>query len=147
MPVTYKTLIIGEGNHASLHIPDEVLAELGANRRAPLKVTVNRHSYQSTATGVAGECRVVFPQADRVAAGVASGQVVLVTLELETGHRDVQLHSDLAAALQAAGLRQKFEELSYSKRREFAKLVAVAKSDETRARRVQEIVIPLADLP
>lgn len=60
MTVTYKTRVIGDGNHASLHIPDSVLAELGANRRAPLKVTINGHTYRSTSTGVGGECRVFF---------------------------------------------------------------------------------------
>jgi len=39
--VTYKTKVIGEGNHASLSIPNIVLEKLGANRRAPLKITVN----------------------------------------------------------------------------------------------------------
>jgi uncharacterized protein YdeI (YjbR/CyaY-like superfamily) len=139
MQATYKTVVIGEGNHASLHIPDAVLATLGANRRAPLKITINNHTYRSTATAVAGECRVVFPLQEREAAGVASGEVT-VTLELETGHRQVDLHPDLAAALEQAGLRQLFEVLSYSKRREFARLVAEAKAEDTRTRRMQKIV-------
>ena len=139
MQVTYKTVIIPEGNHASLHIPDAVLAELGANCRAALKGTINNHSYRSTATAVAGECRVVFPQRDREAAGVASGEVA-VTLELETGHREVELHPELNAGLLQAGLREFFEELSYSKRREFARQVGEAVSEDTRTRRVQKVV-------
>ena len=65
MRTTYTTTVIGDGNHASIHVPDEILAELGANRRAPLKVTIGGHTYRSTATAVNGDCRVVFPQADR----------------------------------------------------------------------------------
>jgi len=143
MRATYKAVVIGEGNHASLHIPDAVLATLGANRRAPLKITVNNHTYRSTATAVAGECRVVFPLRERAAAGVASGEVT-VTLEVETGHREVDLHPDLAAALEQAALSGLFEALSYSKRREFARQVAEAKTEETRTRRVQKIVDAIA---
>lgn len=143
MAVTYSTFVIGEGNHASLHIPDEVLAELGANRRAPLKVTINGYTYQSTATGVGGECRVVFPQRDRAAAGASAGETVTVTLELDSGHREVDMPDALAQALETAGLRDAFEALRYSKRKEFARLVTEAKADETRARRINTVLSAL----
>ena len=80
MGVSYLTVVVGNGPHASLHIPDEVLAELGANRRAALRVTVNGHTYQSTATGVNGECHIVFPRSNRDQAGVEAGDEVEVHL-------------------------------------------------------------------
>ena len=144
MRATYTTTVIGDGNHASIHVPDEILAELGANRRAPLKVTIGGHTYRSTATAVNGDCRVVFPQADRDAAGAKAGDIVMVELELETGHREVELPAELEAALMAAGLRDVFEALTYSKRREFARQVAEAKAAETRVRRVDKVLAALA---
>lgn len=143
MAVTYSTIVIGEGNHASLHIPDEVLAELGANRRAPLKVTINGYTYQSTATGVGGECRVVFPQLDRAGAGVSSGETVSVTLELDSGRREVDMPDALAQALADAGLRDAFDAFTYSKRKEFARQVSEAKAEETRARRINTVLSAL----
>lgn len=140
MSVTYMTDVIGEGNHASLLIPDAVLAELGTNKRAPLIVTINGHTYRSTAVGVAGECRVVFPSKDRLAAGAIAGDTVEVHLELDTGHREVLLHPELESALVAAGARERFEALSYSKRREFARQVDEAKAEDTRARRVAKVL-------
>ena len=136
MSVTYETNVIGEGNHASLLIPDLVLAELGANRRAPLTITVNGHTYRSTATGVGGECRVVFPSRDRAAAGVAAGDKIAVTLELEIGHREVEIPEALAVALLESGLRDVFESMPYSHRKEYARAVAEAKAEETRIRRI-----------
>ena len=144
MRATYTTTVIGDGNHASIHVPDEILAELGANRRAPLKVTIGGHTYRSTATAVNGDCRVVFPQADRDAAGAKAGDTVMVELELETGHREVELPAELEAALMAAGLRDVFEALTYSKRREFARQVAEAKAAETKAKRVEKVLAALA---
>ena len=140
MAVSYKTPVIGDGNHASLLIPDEILAKLGANRRAPLKITINGHTYRSTSTGVGGECRVVFPQAERDASGAVAGDLVQVTLELELGHRDVELSPELEKALKTAGLRKEFEVLTYSRRKEFARQVSDAKSADTRLRRIQKVL-------
>jgi bifunctional DNA-binding transcriptional regulator/antitoxin component of YhaV-PrlF toxin-antitoxin module len=140
MSVTYDTVAIPSGNHASIAIPDDVLAELGTNRRAPLRVTVNGHTYQSTATAVDGECRVLFPSADREAAGVRGGDAITVTLELDSGHRAVELHPELDGALSEAGLRDFFETLAYSHRKEFARAVAEAKADETRTRRIASTI-------
>ena len=136
MSVTYDTTVIPEGNHSSLEIPDSVLVQLGANKRAPLIVTINGHSYRSTATGVGGQCRVVFPSADRNAAGVTGAAQVTVTLELDSGHREVELHPEFDAALVAAGLREIFESMPYSHRREHARAIADAKADVTRERRI-----------
>lgn len=140
MGVTYETVAIPSGNHASIAIPDSVLTELGANRRAPLRVTVNGHTYQSTATAVDGECRVVFPSADRAAAGVNGGDTITVTLELDSGHREVELHPELDEALTSNRVREYFETMAYSHRKEYARAVAEAKADDTRTRRVQAAI-------
>ena len=140
MSVTYSTRVIPDGNHASIAIPDEVLAELGANRRAALRITINGHTYESTATAVNGECRVVFPSANRAAAGAAGGDIVDVTLELITGYREVELHPEFAEALDETGLRAGFDELAYSHRKEYARAIAEAKADETRQRRIASAI-------
>lgn len=143
MAVTYKTEVIGEGNHASLLIPDWVLQELNTNKRAPLRITINNHTYQSTAVGVAGECRVVFPSANRKAANAKAGDIVEVTLELDAGIRAVEMPDDLVIALDSSGLREVFEVLSYSKRKEFARQVSEAKAADTRLRRIEKALASL----
>ena len=140
MKTTYETIVIGHGNHASLEIPDKNLAEIGGNRRAPLKVTINNYTYQSTATGVDGKCMVVFPTRDREASGAAAGDRVVVTLELDGGYRHVEVPNSLRDALLAHGLGEVFHDLSYSKRKEFARQVADAKAEETRNRRIEKIL-------
>lgn len=140
MTTTYKTTVIGNGNHASLEIPPVNLAEIKGNKRAPLKITINNHTYQSTATGVDGKCMVVFPLRDREAAGVTSGEVVEVTLELDSGYREVDIPTVLVEALEARALTEQFHDLAYSKRKEFARSVAEASAIETKQRRIEKIV-------
>lgn len=140
MSVTYETSVLGEGNHASLLIPQWILEKLQTNKRAPLKVTINGHTYQSTAVGVDGECRVVFPSAERLAANAKAGDIVEVTLELDSGYRSVDLHPELEAALAARELAEVFAQLSYSKRKEFARQVNEAKADDTRHRRIERAI-------
>lgn len=140
MSVTYETLVLGEGNHASLLIPEWVLEKLQTNKRAPLRVTINGHTYQSTAVGVAGECRVVFPSAERLAAKASAGETVQVTLELDAGYRTVDVHPELEVALDSAGLADVFANLSYSKRKEYARQVNEAKAEDTRKRRIEKVI-------
>ncbi|MBP7807171.1 YdeI/OmpD-associated family protein [Candidatus Saccharibacteria bacterium] len=144
MQTTYTTTVIGHGNHAAIEIPPQNLAELGANRRAPLRITINDYTYQSTATGVGGKCMVVFPQKDRDASGASAGDTITVRLELDTGHREVSMPAELVNALDSAGLTKKFEALTYSKRKEFARQVAEAKAEDTRQRRIQKVLNTLS---
>ena len=143
MKTSYTTTILGFGNHAAIEIPPEQLQELGGNKRAPLKITLNGYTYQSTATVMDGKCLVVFPTRDREASGVASGDTVQVTLELDPGYRNVDVPAELTAALQANGLSDVFAELAYSKRKEFARQVAEAKALDTKTRRIDKIITTL----
>jgi bifunctional DNA-binding transcriptional regulator/antitoxin component of YhaV-PrlF toxin-antitoxin module len=143
MKTTYETVVLGFGNHASLEIPEANLAEIGGNKRAPLKVTIHGYTYQSTATGMNGVCMVVFPTRDREASGAKAGDRVMVTLELDDGYRQVDAPATLKEALDANGLSEAFHDLAYSKRKEFARQVNDAKTDETRERRIQKVIAAL----
>jgi bifunctional DNA-binding transcriptional regulator/antitoxin component of YhaV-PrlF toxin-antitoxin module len=143
MKTTYKTLVIGSGNHASIEIPEINLAEIKANKRAPLKITINGYTYQSTSTGVDGKCMVVFPMRDREAAGAKAGDLITVTLELDDGYRQVDIPQPLNLALEAHNLGEVFHNLSYSKRKEYARQVSEAKGDDTRLRRLEKVISAL----
>lgn len=141
MKTTYKTTILGFGNHAAIEIPNEQREKLGGSKKLPLKVTVNGYTYQSTATGMDGRTLVVFPQKDRDASGVKAGDTLPVTLELDSGYREVDVPAELTEALKTRGLLKKFEALTYSKRKEFARQVAEAKAAETKQKRIEKIIV------
>lgn len=77
-------------------------------------------------------------KAHRDASGLKAGDAVTVTLELEEGRREVDVPSALQDALERAGLVDRYASLAYSKRKELARLVSEAKTDATRARRVEK---------
>ncbi len=141
---TYQTVVVGFGNHAAIEIPDQNLAAIGGNRRAPLKITINGYTYQSTATGVDGKCMVVFPTRDRQAAGAAAGDSITVTLTLDDGYRTVELPVALSAALAAHKLTDSFHNLTYSRRKEYARQVTEAKAEDTKTRRIEKIISELS---
>ena len=83
---------------------------------------------------------VVFPTRDREASGATSGDKIKVTLELDSGYRNVDVPAKLNEELKANGLSDTFQDLTYSKRKEFARQVNDAKTEETRIRRIQKVI-------
>jgi uncharacterized protein YdeI (YjbR/CyaY-like superfamily) len=88
-----------------------------------------------------GEFLVGLNRAVREAAGVEAGDVVEVSLELDTGPRKVQVPEALAGALASdAEAQAAFDRLAFTHRKEYARWIAEAKRDETRERRVAQAI-------
>jgi uncharacterized protein YdeI (YjbR/CyaY-like superfamily) len=68
------------------------------------------------------------------------GDPVVVTVERDEAARTIDVPADLAAALDAAGMREAFDRLSFSHRREHVNAVNDAKKPQTRARRIAKAV-------
>lgn len=105
--------------------------------RAPVKVTLNGYTYRSTIASMGGQVCVPLRRSNREAAGLAGGETLDVTLELDTDERTVEIPPDLGKGLTVAG-RKNWEALSYSHQREYAEAVIGAKRADTRARRVEQ---------
>ena len=75
----------------------------------------------------------------RLLAAVA-GDLVTVTLELDDGYRNVDVPAVLVEALVANGVERIFHDITYSKRKEYARQVNDAKADETKERRIKNII-------
>ena len=77
----------------------------------------------------------------REGAGVEAGDLVRVEMELDDAPRVVEIPSELAVALAAVpDARERFDQLSFTHRREYARWITEAKRDETRQRRVSQAV-------
>jgi uncharacterized protein YdeI (YjbR/CyaY-like superfamily) len=93
----------------------------------------------SIASMGAGPCLGLL-QAIRAELGKGPGDTVAVTVERDTAERTVEVPGDLARALSDAGLRDAFDALSYTRRREQVTAITDAKRPETRARRIEKTI-------
>ncbi len=140
-PVTFTVTLERAGKTATgMEVPEEVVVRLDAGKRPPVKVTIGGYSYRSTIAVMAGRFMLGVSMEHRAGAGVAAGDTVEVTLELDTEVRTVDVPPDLAAALDSAGARAAFDRLALSHRKEHVRAVEEAKKPETRKRRIDKAV-------
>ncbi len=140
MPTFTTILLAAGGSNVGIEVPDDVLASFGRGKRVPVTVTLNGYTYRSTTAVMGARTLVGVNAAHRAAAGVAGGEVHEVTLEVDTEPRTVEVPDDLAAALEASAVRDRFDALAPSARKEHVRQVHDAKAEETRQRRIAKIV-------
>jgi len=127
-----------------IEVPPEVVAELGGSRRPAVTVTLRGYRYRSTVATMGGRFLVPVSAEVRAAAGVAAGDVLEVTLELDDAPRAVEVPADLAGALAGDPAAQAaFAGLSYSNQRRHVLAVEGAKAAATRERRVAKVLAEL----
>ncbi len=145
MGYTFSTVVLAGGKNATgIQVPEEIVAKLAKGRKPPVKVEINGHFYRSTVMFYEGQFMLPLSAENRNAAEVKAGDSVQVTLELDTEERNVEVPSDLRAALKGkSGIIEVFEGLSYSKRKEFVRQVEDAKTRETREKRIASVVTKL----
>lgn len=140
----FTTVIKGHGNlNATGIVVPEAVAEALGSKRAKVVVTLNGYFYRSTLAVMGGDILLPLAQEHRAKAGVDAGQVVEVEVVPDTAPREVEVPDDLAAALSAAGLTERFAALAFTHRKEHVRSVVEAKAAETRARRVAKVVAAL----
>ena len=114
--------------------------EVWGRTRVPVRVSVRGYEYRSTIARMSGRFLIPLAREHREAVGVAGGDVIEVTLVEDTAERTVDVPPDLAAALDAGGLRAPFDALSYTHRKEHVRAVEEAKKPETRRRRIEKVI-------
>jgi hypothetical protein len=142
---TFRTTILTAGKTATgIRIPDSIVAALGAGKRPPVRVMINRYTYRSTVAVMGGKYLVGVSAEVREAAGVAGGDTVDVTLALDAEPRRVDVPPALQRALKARPKADaRFKEMSYSRQRALVDPIARAKTPETEDRNVAKALAAL----
>lgn len=131
-------------NTTGIVVPPAVIEALDAGKRPPVTVTVNGHTYRSSIASMNGEAMISLSAENRAKAQVAGGDEVEVEVELDREPREVTVPADLAEAFAAnPAAAQRFEALSYSKKRWHVLDIEAAKTPETRQRRIAKAVATL----
>jgi len=103
-----------------LEVPEEVVEAMGGGKRPPVTITINGHSWKSRIAIMRGRYLIGLSNANRQAAGVATGDEIEVEVELDAEPRVVVEPADFAHALDAdPAARAAYDRLSYSHRREY----------------------------
>jgi hypothetical protein len=139
--VTFNTTLSAFGKNTGIVVPPELIAELGAGNRPQVSVDLNGHVFTTTVGVMSGQHLLSVSAALRATTGLSGGDLVQVTLTLNSAPRAVNVPEDFAASLGAApGAREFFDSLANSLQRFHIDNVNAAKSDETRVRRIEKAV-------
>src|SRR5205807_2848033 len=102
-----------------IELPFDVRAEYG-QARPPVRGTVNGYPFRTTVAVYGGKSYIGFRKEIREGAGIAPGDAVEIQLERDDAPREVAVPHDLAEALAAeTGLREAFDRMSFTHRREY----------------------------
>ncbi len=118
----------------------DVVRWFGRKSRVPVVATINGYTYRSSLSPMGG-CHML-PVAAEVRAGakVTGGDRVTLTLREDTAERTIEVPDDLAAALGSAKLRDAFDAMAFTHRKEWVRAVLDAKRPETRTKRIADCV-------
>jgi hypothetical protein len=151
MSVTKQTfkvdLLKGDGDTTGFVIPDRVVEAFGQGKKPKVTVTINgRFSYPNTVAVMGGKYMIGISKERRKLAGVEGGQKIEVTLELDTAPRVMEVPPDLQKALNKnKSAKAYFATLSYSNQRRHIDPINQAKTEKTRARRIEKSVALFAE--
>jgi len=143
---TFTTTVIPAGNATGVVVPPQIVEALGAGKRPKVVITIHDHSWRSSIASKGGQFLIGISRANRVAADIAEGANVSVTVKLDTEPRVVEVPKDLETALSASPTaRLAFDRLAFGLRRRHVSAIEDARSDETRKRRIARLVEKLSE--
>ena len=129
-----------EGKTATgIHVPDDVLEQLGGGRKPSVAVTLNGFTFHVTLGSMGGRAMIPVSAERRGESGAAAGDVLDVEIVLAVAPA-IEVPDDFAAALADAGLRERFDALAPSHRKEHVRAIVEAKAADTRARRIVKAI-------
>lgn len=136
----FEATIEQHGSGTVIVVPFDLKETFGSGR-PPVRATVNGYTFRTTLFTMGGRALLGLNREVREAAGIEADQEVSVELALDDEPRTVEVPSDLAAALEDdPTVRETFDGLSYTHRKEYVRWVEDAKRDETRARRIAKSI-------
>jgi len=122
-------------------VPPEVIDQLNAGKKPPVRVTLNGHEYRTTIGIMAGNAMIPVSAAVRKDAGITAGDDLIVDLVVDATPRTVENPPDLEAAFAAnPDAAAFFGTFSNSLQRYHVDNINAAKTPETRQRRIDKAI-------
>ena len=117
---------------------DAIRGEPGRGR-VPLAITYRGATFRTSISVYRGQWMMVV-NAEMRAGGLVPGAAYSCDVTRDDAVRTIDIPDDLARALDDAGVRDAFDALSYTRRKEAVRQVTEAKRPDTRERRILTVV-------
>lgn len=131
-----------KGSYGWVEFPYDLKSLYGIGNLVPAVMTFDGIEYRGSIAKMGGSHPVLLMRRDVLArVGKHAGDMVAVTVSLDTAPRPVEVPPQLSDALAACpGATLAFDQLAPSHRRQYASWVSSAKQESTKARRAQKAV-------
>jgi len=140
------TILEAGGGGAYCLFPYDVQEEFDTRGRIAVKATFDGVPYAGSLVKY-GHPQHMLPvlKAIREKTGKNIGDELTVVLWRDEAERTVDIPDDLAAVMEREGVREYFESLSLTHRKEYARWISEAKREDTRTKRLEKAVQMLRD--
>ena len=135
------TIQPGPGGGAFVTFPYDVEKEFGVKSRVPVKATFDGFAYSGSLMPCDAQAHllgILKPIREQI--GKQPGDTVRVQVWRDDGERTVEVPSDLASLMKEHGVRDFFDSLSFTHRKEYCRWITEAKKQETRSARLTKSV-------
>ncbi len=140
----FRTAVEPNQPMRGLELAPDMVEALGGGKRPRVTVTVNGHSWKTRIAIMRGRCLIGLSNANRLAAGVATGDTVEVEVELDAEPATVAEPLDFAQALDTDPVaRAAYDGLTHSRRRMLVHAIDAARRPGTRQRRIETTIAAL----
>jgi len=142
-PFRFKVKLEGDGKTqvAALRPPFDVPTVFGTKARVPVRGTINGAPFRSSLCNMGGGHFMVVNRELREAGNCAAGDTVDVVIERDTQPRTVAVPPFLKKIIDADPKAQKtWDSYSYTHKKEWVNAIAGAKKEETKQKRVDQIM-------
>lgn len=132
----------GDMGGAFVEFPFDTFKEFGIKGRVKINATFDGVPYRGSMVKMKSDCHLLLILKDiRKLINKDVGNVIKVTVELDTDIREVVIPEDLSAAFEKAEVAFKnFKKLSYTHQREYVNWINQAKKPETRLMRITKTI-------
>ena len=131
----------GPGGGAFVTFPYDVEKEFGVKGRVSVKATFEGVAYTGSLMQCGGQQHVLgILKAIREQTGKQLGDTVRVQLWRDEIERTVEVPSDLGSLMKKHGVREFFDSLSFTNRKEYCRWITAAKKEETRVARLTKSI-------
>jgi hypothetical protein len=134
----------GPGGGAFIVFPYDVEKEFGAKGSVPVKATFDGVPYAGSLMRCGAQQHMLgILKSIRQQTGKQLGDRIEVALWKDEQERTVEVPAPLAVLMKKHGVREFFDSLSYTNRKEYCRWITEAKKEETRAARLEKAIAML----